>query len=398
MGKESGKRKLPGCIYQKRGRYYWKVQLPGETKVKPRPLVPLGAEYATTDASVAYEVAAAMWEKAVFHADEGAREARAEIPNIGSLVGAYLDFARTYYLDASKQPGREVENVKRALTHLVDVYPTLPPEEFGPLKLKEVREAMIKTGLSRGVINQRVGVIKRMFKWAASEELVPVNVYHGLQSVDGLKRGRSEAKETDPIVAIAEAHVYAVLPHATPVVAAMIELQLLTCMRSGELVIMRPMDLETTGKIWQYRPATHKTAYRGHQRVVAIGPRGQEIIKPFLKRKLDAYCFSPAEAMQQYRDGHYRAGTKMPSDLGERYTTRSYANAVQYAIKAAREAKVKVESFHPHQLRHTAATRIRKELGLDAARAALGHRNLKIADDYAELDQALAGKAAAKLG
>ncbi len=42
--------------------------------------------------------------------------------------------------------------------------------------------------------------------------------------------------------------------------------------------------------------------------------------------------------------------------------------------------------------------RIRKELGLDAARAVLGHRNLRITDDYAELDQSLAGKAALKLG
>jgi integrase len=106
--------------------------------------------------------------------------------------------------------------------------------------------------------------------------------------------------------------------------------------------------------------------------VVAIGPRGQKIIKPYLKRKLDEYCFSPAEAMAQFRDKNYKAGTKMPSDLGERYTTRSYANAVKYAIEAAKKAGVKAESFHPHQLRHTAATRIRKELGLDAARAARG--------------------------
>ncbi len=42
--------------------------------------------------------------------------------------------------------------------------------------------------------------------------------------------------------------------------------------------------------------------------------------------------------------------------------------------------------------------RTRKELGLDAARAVLGRRNLRITDDYAELDQSLAGKAALKLG
>jgi integrase len=398
MAKKTRKTKLPGCIYQKRNRYYWKVKLPGESTVKARPLVPAGGRYATTDQAVAEAVALEVWQKAVFRSDRTAGS-RAEIgDDIASLVQAYLEYARGYYLNENKQPGGEVDNVKRALAHLVDYCAILPAEEFGPLKLKEVREAMIKTGLSRGVVNQRIGIIKRMFKWAASEELVPVNTYHGLLTVDGLKRGRSKARETEPVMAIADTHVYAVLPYATATVAAMIELQLLTGMRSGEMVIMRPKDLETSGAIWQYRPATHKTAYRGHRRTVAIGPRCQEIIRAFLKRKLDEYCFSPAEAMEQFRNKNYKQGTKKPGDLGDRYTTRSYANAVKYAIKAAKKAGIKVEDFHPHQLRHTAATRIRKELGLDAARAVLGHRNLKITDDYAELDQALAGKAALKLG
>ncbi|RKY04290.1 MAG: hypothetical protein DRP66_11915 [Planctomycetota bacterium] len=30
---------MPGCIYEKRGRYYWKVKLPGESDAKARPLV-----------------------------------------------------------------------------------------------------------------------------------------------------------------------------------------------------------------------------------------------------------------------------------------------------------------------------------------------------------------------
>ena len=57
-----------------------------------------------------------------------------------------------------------------------------------------------------------------------------------------------------------------------------------------------------------------------------------------------------------------------------------------------------VPHWHPHQLRHTAATTIRREMGLDAARALLGHRSLGITDTYAELDQALAVEAARKLG
>jgi len=42
---------------------------------------------------------------------------------------------------------------------------------------------------------------------------------------------------------------------------------------------------------------------------------------------------------------------------------------------------------HPHQLRHTAGTRIRREFGLEAAAATLGHSSAKLTDEvYAERD------------
>ena len=50
---------------------------------------------------------------------------------------------------------------------------------------------MIKQGLARGVVNHRISRIKRMFKWAVAEELVPSAVFHGLQAVSGLRYGRS---------------------------------------------------------------------------------------------------------------------------------------------------------------------------------------------------------------
>ena len=44
--------------------------------------------------------------------------------------------------------------------------------------------------------------------------------------------------------------------------------------------------------------------------------------------------------------------------------------------------------WHPHQLRHAAATRIRRQYGLEAARAVLGHKSLAITEVYAEQDTA----------
>ncbi|MHC4741060.1 MAG: tyrosine-type recombinase/integrase [Planctomycetota bacterium] len=394
---QRGRSKIPGTIYLNKNRWWWKVKLPGEDKPIARPLRPIGSKYATTDRSVADEVARQMWDRAVFQSERPAKD----VHTAAELVQAYLEYAKDYYRRPDGKTTREPENIRYAVVLLVEHCPTLPAEEFGPLKLKYVRELMIKRGWCRGVINQRIGIIKRMFKWAASEQLVPASTYHGLQTVEGLKRGRSGAKETEPVKPVAESHVRAVLPFTSTTVAAMIELQLLTGMRSGELVIMRPCDIETTGKIWRYQPKAHKTKYRGDERIISIGPKAQKILKPFLKRKLTDYCFSPVESDSE-RNQKKRVKLKRKAgvsrSVGERYDSASYRRAVEYAIKAARKAGLKVPDFHPHQLRHTAATRIRKEMGLDAARAMLGHRNLKITDDYAELDQALAGKAALKFG
>ena len=53
---------LPGSLYQRNGRYWWKVQLPGDEKQKARPLKPIGSRYATSNYDVACEVARNLWE------------------------------------------------------------------------------------------------------------------------------------------------------------------------------------------------------------------------------------------------------------------------------------------------------------------------------------------------
>lgn len=39
------KSQLPGCIYQNKNRYWWKVKLPGTSKTKAIPLIPQGGRY-----------------------------------------------------------------------------------------------------------------------------------------------------------------------------------------------------------------------------------------------------------------------------------------------------------------------------------------------------------------
>jgi hypothetical protein len=53
--------------------------------------------------------------------------------------------------------------------------PTLA-RDFGPLKLKAVRQDLVDRRLVRTQINKQIRRIVRIFRWAVAEELLPVGV------------------------------------------------------------------------------------------------------------------------------------------------------------------------------------------------------------------------------
>ena len=67
-------------------------------------------------------------------------------------------------------------------------------------------------------------------------------------------------------------------------------------------------------------------------------------------------------------------------------------------MRAAQKAGklAKAESWFPHQLRHSAALRIQRVQGLEAARAFLGHAKPDLTAHYAGLDTLLAVSVAEK--
>lgn len=306
-----------------------------------------------------------------------------------------------------------VRNIKHALRPLRLLYGHTAAADFGPKSLKAIQVSLAEKGLARNTINRRVGAIKTAFRWAESEELVPKSTYHALLTVRGLERGRSAAKETAPVRPVRAELVEATLPRLLPMVADMVRVQQLTGMRSGELVRMRGIDLDTSGTVWQYRPGSdqgdhgdHKTAHHGHARVVAIGPQAVEILKRRLVANVTEFLFSPAKALAEWnaqrrearktkvqpsQQNRRKANRKRPPT--KRYTTGTYRQAIERGAK-----KAGVPAWHPHQLRHAVATEIRKMAGIDAARAVLGHRSPAITEVYAELDMGKAAEVMAKMG
>lgn len=140
---------------------------------------------------------------------------------IKELIARYWAHGEHYYRSAGGATGRELENIADALRPVKELCASQLATQFGPRALRTVRQRMIDAGLCRRTINCRIGRIKRVFRWATSEELIPGEVYHALQAVDGRRRGRSEAKEGQSVRPAADKHVQALKHHVSPQVWAM---------------------------------------------------------------------------------------------------------------------------------------------------------------------------------
>jgi integrase len=215
-------------------------------------------------------------------------------------------------------------------------------------------------------------------------------VVHALSTVAGLRRGRSKARETESIKPVQKAHIEAVRPYLSRQVNALIDLQLLCGARGGELLVLRPFDIDTTVKIWIGKPVDHKLKYRGVERQIFFGPKAQKVLREFMVRHPKSFLFSPREAEMERRASAatYRRPNQKPMKrktdrrIGELYTSVSYRRAIERACN-----KANVPRWTPHQLRHNAATAIRAEYGIEAAQLILGHASADVTQVYAETNK-----------
>lgn len=349
-------------------------------------------KYGSPESHAAYRRFVAEWtatHRTVTASQRPPEEIRADL-RVDELSLAYLDFARGYYVKNGRPTG-ELANMKDAIRPLHMLYGSTRVWEFGPGALRTVREQMISANLSRNVVNARVNRLRRVFKWGVENELVDPGVLQGLQAVAPLKAGRSKARETSRVKPVPQADIDAVISRVTRPVKAMIELQLVTGMRPGEVVLMRTCDVDMSGKIWEYRPESHKTEHHGIERIIFLGPRAQAIVRPFFKTNLTAYLFSPRDAVLAARKKLEPKKGRSKQTLRihgyrrcplNRYARSAYQTAIYKAC-----VKAGLSPWGPNRLRHNAATFLRKEFGLEAARVILGHTSAAVTEIYAEMDR-----------
>jgi integrase len=323
------------------------------------------------------------------------------------LVRYYVHVEVYYRKDGA--PTSQVLLIKRALRVLRERFGSLEAREYGPKGLRSTRDEYVKLGWCRAEVNRATRLIVQFFKWGVNEELIPEATWQALKAVPELRKGRSEAPEREPVGPVPEDCVAKVLRFLSPTVRAMVELQAATGMRPAEVVRMRACDLVMSGPVWEYRPR-HKLEHLGKTRIVMIGPRAQSIIKEQLVADTQAYLFSPQRSEAE-RNAQRRAERATPlyqshaqhqaqkkasrprKVLGQRYTPSAYRLAVYRACDRAG-----VPRFSPNRLRHLVATRLRRELGLEAARVTLGHGDADTTTLYAERDLEQARAAMLRFG
>lgn len=338
----------------------------------------------------------------------GSRQAAVRRPGkpaftVSELCRRYSAHANRLYVK-NGQPTGEGNLVSLALKELAESFGDLSAIDFGPLALRSFRDGLIARGLARSTVNSKLRRIRLAFGWAVADELIPPSVLEALRAVAGLRAGQG-GRETPPVEPVDDATVEATLPKLPSVVADMVRLQRLTGMRPGEVLSLRPCDVDRSGEVWVYRPASHKTEHHGRVRTVFIGPKAQSVLLRYLARGLETNCFRPCDSeAKRLAEQHAarmtplscgnRPGTNRTKGrlraLGERYTAGTYRQAIHRACSRAG-----VPKWSPNQLRHAAATEARREGGLEAAQVLLGHANAKMSERYAEKNVA-AGEAIAR--
>jgi len=187
-----------------------------------------------------------------------------------------------------------------------ELYGHVPAAEFGPVSLQAVRAKLIRDRKAGGLgwcrlrANKQIGRVRRCWKWAVGQELVPADLWTALTAVAGLRRGRSAARETAPVLPVPDVDYVATLPAMVPTIRAMVRLQRAAGLRPEDVRQLTPANVDRSGELWVFRPDTHKMEYLGFVRAMPLSPSAREILEPLLDGKAPGEAvFSPRQAREE---------------------------------------------------------------------------------------------------
>lgn len=269
-----------------------------------------------------------------------------------------------------------------AMKILGQLFGETPANDFGPIRLRAVRTAMVegdpnvvtadgkpkpRKPWSRCFTNRQIKRIRQIFKFGVSWEVVSQTVADALRTVESLKPGETDAPEGRPRRAVPVADLQAVRAVLTERYQDIFDLLLLTGARPGEIILLTTGEIDRSGDIWRVDLAKHKTSHRGKSRTLFFNATAQAILSKYLKA-------DPAARLFPIRRDTFGA-----------------------AVKAAC-VTAGVPVFTPHWLRHTVATKLADDVGTEAAQRLLGHAGKAMTEHYSRAAEKVAINAAKRLG
>ena len=118
---------------------------------------------------------------------------------VNELLVRFWQHAKQRYGKSGKGPHGAAVNWRPLIKLLREKHGRESPERFGPLAFRSLIDDMLERGWSRQYANKQVSRVKQIYKWAASHELVTANTYQRLATVEGVRFGEKDFRETAPV-------------------------------------------------------------------------------------------------------------------------------------------------------------------------------------------------------
>lgn len=291
--------------------------------------------------------------------------------------------------------GGQVIRFRRALDVVQEVHGTLAASVFGAVQLRDIQAAMAGRGWCANTVNRHIIRIRTAWRWLEEQDrLVPPGSWAALCVVSPLRANHPlyrPAPQRDRVTGLDA--VRAVCRELPDVPRAALLLLFWTGARPGEICIMQAEDVDRA--TWVYRPKRHKNDWRGHDRLIPIGPKGRAVLLPWLDACTEPtdYVFPPTPCRRRGAAGRLVEHARDEYDRTRCYTTTALDQAIRRSSRRAG-----CPGFFAYLCRHTARMRLSRLAGDEAARAVLGQKDLSTTLGYGQLDAELARDAATRHG
>lgn len=136
------------------------------------------------------------------------------------------DLLLKYFTEELPRFSRDEQHCQRGVIRIMrQLFGETPAEDFGPLKLRIVRDAMVagdpnavdakgkprpRKPWSRDFVNKQVKRLRAFFRWGVSWEIIPQTVADALAAVAPLKIGETPAVDYEPRESVPDADIQVV--------------------------------------------------------------------------------------------------------------------------------------------------------------------------------------------